>query len=85
MSSTVRLGNKFFAINFTALQQCGFAALFKDGPQLVLQDRPGVEQFLRQTDGRWLRSETPAAGGVIKLTSIDCELSVKDIYDKIEF
>ena len=51
---------------------------------LVSQDRPRVEQFLRQPDGRWLYSET-SAEGIIKLTSIDCELSLSDIYDKVEF
>jgi Uma2 family endonuclease len=51
---------------------------------LVSQDRPRVEQFLRQPDGRWLYSET-SAEGTIKLTSIDCELSLSDIYDKVEF
>lgn len=51
---------------------------------LVSQERPRVEQFLRQTDGRWLYSET-SAQGTIKLTSIDCELSLNDIYDKVEF
>ncbi|MDX6385258.1 MAG: hypothetical protein QOK48_2831 [Blastocatellia bacterium] len=51
---------------------------------LVSQDRPRVEQFLRQTDGRWLYSETSAEGS-IKLTSIDCELYLNDIYEKVEF
>ena len=51
---------------------------------LVSQDRPRVEQFLRQPDGRWLYSETSAEGS-IKLTSIDCELSLTDIYEKVEF
>src|SRR5258708_5016376 len=51
---------------------------------LVSQDRPRVEQFLRQPDGRWLYSETSAEGS-IKLTSIDCELSLTDIYEKVQF
>ena len=51
---------------------------------LVSQDRPRVEQFLRQPDGRWLYSEVSGAG-VIKLTSIDCELSLEDIYEKVQF
>jgi Uma2 family endonuclease len=51
---------------------------------LVSQDRPRVEQFLRQPDGRWLYSETSAQGNV-KLASIDCELSLNDIYEKVEF
>ncbi len=51
---------------------------------LVSQDRPRVEQFLRQPDSRWLYSET-SAEGIIKLTSIDCELLFRDIYEKVEF
>jgi Uma2 family endonuclease len=51
---------------------------------LVSQDRPRVEQFLKQPDGRWLYSET-SAEGAIKLTSIDCQLALNDIYDKVEF
>jgi Uma2 family endonuclease len=51
---------------------------------LVSQDRPRIEQFLRQPGGRWLYSETSAEGS-IKLTSIDCELSLTDIYEKVEF
>jgi Uma2 family endonuclease len=51
---------------------------------LVSQDRQRVEQFLRQPDSRWLYSEISAAG-VIKLTSIDCELSLADIYETVKF
>ena len=51
---------------------------------LVSQDRPRVEQFLRQPDSRWLYSEISGAG-LIKLTSIDCELSLDDIYEKVKF
>lgn len=51
---------------------------------LVSQDRPRVEQFFRQPDSRWLYSEVSVAG-VIKLTSIGCELSLKDIYEKVKF
>jgi Uma2 family endonuclease len=51
---------------------------------LVSQDRPRVEQFLRQPDGRWLYSET-SGDGFVRLTSIDCELSLNDTYEKVEF
>jgi Uma2 family endonuclease len=51
---------------------------------LVCQDRPRDEQFLRQPDGRWLYSETSAEGS-INLTSINCELSLNEIYDRVEF
>jgi Uma2 family endonuclease len=51
---------------------------------LVSQDRPRIEEFLRQPDGRWLYSEN-SSQGTIKLTSIDCELALNDIYEKVEF
>ena len=51
---------------------------------LVSQDRPRVEQFFRQPDHRWLYSEISDAG-VIQLTSVGCELSLQDIYEKVKF
>lgn len=51
---------------------------------LAAQDIPRVEQFLRQPDGRWLYSET-SGEGLVTLTSVNCELSLSDIYDKVEF
>lgn len=51
---------------------------------LVSQERPRAEQFLRQPDGRWLYSETSDQAS-IKLISIDCELSLNDIYENVEF
>ncbi len=51
---------------------------------LVAQDIPRVEQFLRQPDDRWLYSDT-SGEGIINLVSIDCSLSLKDIYEKVEF
>jgi Uma2 family endonuclease len=50
---------------------------------LVSQGRPRVEQFLKQADGRWLYAETSDRGS-IKLTSIECELSFGDIYERVE-
>jgi Uma2 family endonuclease len=51
---------------------------------LVSQDIPRVEQFLRQLDGRWLYSET-SGEGIIELASIECKLSFRDIFAKVEF
>jgi Uma2 family endonuclease len=51
---------------------------------LISQDRPRIEQFLRQQDSRWLYSEASTAG-TLKLTSINCELAFYDIYYNIEF
>ena len=51
---------------------------------MMSQDGPRVEQYLRQPDGRWLYSETTKEG-VVHLTSIGCELSLKEIYEGVEF
>jgi Uma2 family endonuclease len=52
---------------------------------LVAQNRPRVELFTKQKDGRWILSETEQLDDVIKLTSIDCELALKEIYLKVDF
>ena len=52
---------------------------------LIAQDQCRVEQFTQQNDGRWLFSETNTFESVMKLPSIDCELSVAEVYDKVEF
>ena len=51
---------------------------------LVDQDKMRVEHFLRQGD-QWLLSEYCRPDERLKMTSIDCELALQDIYDKIPF
>lgn len=52
---------------------------------LIAQDRPHVEQFLRQSNGRWLFMETNGIEKTIELPSISCPLSLTELYDKVEF
>jgi Uma2 family endonuclease len=52
---------------------------------LIAQDRCRVEQYVKQDDGRWLFSEVSDRQSVIKLPSLNCELAVAEIYDKVEF
>lgn len=52
---------------------------------LIAQDRCRIEQFIKQRDGKWLFSEVNSPNAVIKLTSVDCELSAAEVYDKVEF
>lgn len=50
---------------------------------LVAQDGICVEHYLRR-DERWILSEISDLAGTCGLDSIDCTLSLADIYDKVE-
>ncbi|MDE0400135.1 MAG: Uma2 family endonuclease [Candidatus Poribacteria bacterium] len=51
---------------------------------LVSQDEVGVERYRRQ--GReWQPTEFRSLEDVLSFTSIDCELSLEDIYRRVEF
>jgi Uma2 family endonuclease len=52
---------------------------------LIAQDRPHVEQFVRQPDGQWLRSEVDGLDATIVLSSIPAELALSEIYDGVRF
>ena len=52
---------------------------------LVSQDKPKVEQFFKQPDGKWLYSEVNGIDSVVQLFSIECEIDLKEIYHKVEF
>ncbi len=52
---------------------------------LIAQDKHHVEHYVRQADGQWLMSESVRLEDVLQLPSINCELAMAEIYDKIEF
>lgn len=52
---------------------------------LAAQHRPRLELFTKQGPGRWLLTEFESLDNVVKLTSINCELALKDIYLKVNF
>jgi Uma2 family endonuclease len=52
---------------------------------LVSQDRKRVELFTKQADGGWLLTEYNNDDENILLSSIDCVLILRDVYDKVEF
>ncbi len=52
---------------------------------LVSQDRVNVEHFYRQEDNSWLFTSLDDEGDVLELPSVSCSVSVKDIYDKVDF
>ncbi|MBA3713510.1 MAG: Uma2 family endonuclease [Pyrinomonadaceae bacterium] len=50
---------------------------------LVAQEPYRIEQFVRQSAAQWLYSEARRPEDIIKLSSIECELALKDIYAKV--
>ena len=50
---------------------------------LIAQDKHHVEHYTRQANGQWLLSETNNLQDKIRLTSIECELLLSDIYRKV--
>ena len=52
---------------------------------LITQDRPHVVLYTKQNDYGWLQREFNSLDDKIFLSSLNCEISVADIYDNIEF
>lgn len=50
---------------------------------LVARHRPRLELFTKQSVGRWLLAEFESLDDVVRLTSINCELAIKDVYLKV--
>jgi len=49
---------------------------------LVAQDQPNIERYVRQGDV-WILSEVTGIEASISLDSIDCILSLREVYDKV--
>ena len=52
---------------------------------LVAQDRPAVEQYVRNADGKWTLAEAAGLESSLMLPSINCTLSLNAVYDKVDF
>ena len=52
---------------------------------LVRQDRPLVEHYTRQPDGKWLLARAPGMDSSVDIPSIGCVLKSADVYDRIAF
>lgn len=52
---------------------------------LIAQDRPQVESYRRQPDQHWLLTESRSLESVLRLDSIDGDLALAEVYDKVEF
>lgn len=51
---------------------------------LIAQNRPHIESYRRQANQQWLLTECGTPDGALRLVSIDCELALAEIYDKVE-
>lgn len=52
---------------------------------LVSQDKAAVEQFVRQADGGWRYSAVIGRESVLRLTTVEAELNLQEVYQTIEF
>ena len=52
---------------------------------LVSQEKPRIEHYVRQPDNLWLLSEASSLQDTVHLPSINCSLSVANVYEKVEF
>lgn len=51
---------------------------------LIAQHRPHIESYRRQSDQQWLLMESTGLESTLRLQSIDCELALTEVYDKVE-
>lgn len=50
---------------------------------LVSQTKPLIEHYSRQQDGTWIYSAVSGLSETLSLTSIDCRLSLEEVYSRI--
>ena len=50
---------------------------------LVAQDECRIEQYVKQPDGRWLLADYRSLEDVVELPSIQCQLTLSEVYDKV--
>jgi Uma2 family endonuclease len=52
---------------------------------LVAQDRPHVIQYVRQASGKWLRTDIEGLDETLTLETINCTLTLAEIYRRVKF
>ncbi len=52
---------------------------------LIYQDAPFVEHHEKQPDERWTHNAADGIDDVLRIVSIEIELSLREIYDRVEF
>lgn len=51
---------------------------------LIAQEQHHLEHYVRQSDNQWLLSETDDLQATIHLPSINCDLALAEVYDKVD-
>lgn len=52
---------------------------------LVSQESPRIELFTRQSGGGWLLTEAIGLEASLRIASLDCDLPLGEVYDKVTF
>lgn len=52
---------------------------------LIAQDRAHVTQFIKQNENGWLNREYNDIDDKFHLASLDCEISLRELYESVEF
>jgi Uma2 family endonuclease len=52
---------------------------------LIYQGAPFIEHHEKQSDGRWTHNAADGIDDVLRIDSIEIELSLNEIYDRVEF
>jgi hypothetical protein len=52
---------------------------------LVSQDSVFIEHYEKQADGRWVHNVLTSLDDILRLASIECEIPVREIYERVEF
>lgn len=52
---------------------------------LVAQERPHVIQYVRQANDKWLRTDIEGLHETLTLETINCALTLAEIYRRVEF
>lgn len=66
------------------------AQLYRSMPSLkeyvlISQDKSHIEHFIRQENGEWIFTEISEMSDSLQLPTIECEVSLSEIYAKIDF
>src|SRR5215471_7354934 len=51
---------------------------------LITQTKPHLEHYVRQPDNRWLLAEADSVHDTLHLPSINCQLALAEVYDKVD-
>ena len=52
---------------------------------LISQDKPLIEHYSRQDNSGWQKTEIEGLDAVLKLDSVECEITFGELYDLVEF